>query len=361
MLDSRTGTETGTSTTARWGALQQWSTIIENHNRLTNGQPQSEDDLRVAPVSLEPLDMPLLLSPTAQTVHGSAPLDSGSESSCGSTPDISSGPQLAFGEENAAISTVKSHSATVQQRGDQQQHEAQPPSPPSTTNPAAKPVYKMKRTGFSGPFSHFKPQSTASPASPHATGSASPSASATATPRTGLGSHLGAGSVFPPKQTSSQQLGNGHQINRASTNSLPAGNGLDEDNPIVLVESDIEMMADASSSASVSVSVSGAPTPSEIQVETLAEREQPGNGFDDKIYRSWTGKFHRFNCVVPLELTVLNSDENGELSSTYGALIPPGYRKSKNQTFPWICPVRNCRRMLPSLVGLGKHFCVSSL
>lgn len=30
-----------------------------------------------------------------------------------------------------------------------------------------------------------------------------------------------------------------------------------------------------------------------------------------------------------------------------------------NPHFPWLCPVRSCRKMLPTLYGLGKHFCVS--
>ncbi|KAL2134087.1 hypothetical protein VTI74DRAFT_1083 [Chaetomium olivicolor] len=50
-------------------------------------------------------------------------------------------------------------------------------------------------------------------------------------------------------------------------------------------------------------------------------------------------------------------DASGKLFPTSGALLPQGYQQSNDPDFPWLCPVRSCSRLLPSLAGLGKHFC----
>ncbi|KPM40790.1 hypothetical protein AK830_g5750 [Neonectria ditissima] len=39
-----------------------------------------------------------------------------------------------------------------------------------------------------------------------------------------------------------------------------------------------------------------------------------------------------------------------------GALIPSNYEMHDNPQLPYICPVRDCRRLFPSLKGLGGHF-----
>ncbi|KAL2166791.1 hypothetical protein VTG60DRAFT_2144 [Thermothelomyces hinnuleus] len=64
------------------------------------------------------------------------------------------------------------------------------------------------------------------------------------------------------------------------------------------------------------------------------------SALDGREYRTWT-------------------DDFGNRLSTAGALIPAGYGRSIDAAFPWICPVRSCRKMLPSLNGLGRHFCNS--
>jgi hypothetical protein len=46
---------------------------------------------------------------------------------------------------------------------------------------------------------------------------------------------------------------------------------------------------------------------------------------------------------------------------TGGAFLPAGYQKSDDPLFPWLCPVRSCRKKLQSLAGLGKHFCVGEI
>lgn len=45
---------------------------------------------------------------------------------------------------------------------------------------------------------------------------------------------------------------------------------------------------------------------------------------------------------------------NGDLN--YGTLFPDGYKLSSYPKMPWVCPVRDCQRVLPAIVNLGSHF-----
>ncbi|KAB5578792.1 hypothetical protein GE09DRAFT_1091064 [Coniochaeta sp. 2T2.1] len=54
-------------------------------------------------------------------------------------------------------------------------------------------------------------------------------------------------------------------------------------------------------------------------------------------------------------------DESGVLVTTYGALLPDGYKLDDSEPGrPWICPVRSCRRLFDLARNLGHHFTVSS-
>ncbi|KAH6640245.1 hypothetical protein F5144DRAFT_88771 [Chaetomium tenue] len=64
------------------------------------------------------------------------------------------------------------------------------------------------------------------------------------------------------------------------------------------------------------------------------------SALDDRLYKTWI-------------------DEFGDKIPTAGALLPVGYKLSDDPAFPWVCPVRSCEKMLSSLNGLGRHFCVS--
>lgn len=49
---------------------------------------------------------------------------------------------------------------------------------------------------------------------------------------------------------------------------------------------------------------------------------------------------------------------NGQLESTWGAVLPTGYAPYLNSDHPdrqWVCPVRDCRSLLPSVRKLGAH------
>ncbi|KAL2257274.1 hypothetical protein VTK26DRAFT_394 [Humicola hyalothermophila] len=68
---------------------------------------------------------------------------------------------------------------------------------------------------------------------------------------------------------------------------------------------------------------------------------------------------HIFDSALDDESYKVWKDEFGNRVPTAGALLPAGYQKLDHPEFPWICPVRACRKMLPTLMGLGKHFCNS--
>ncbi|KAH6988015.1 hypothetical protein BKA56DRAFT_578176 [Ilyonectria sp. MPI-CAGE-AT-0026] len=52
----------------------------------------------------------------------------------------------------------------------------------------------------------------------------------------------------------------------------------------------------------------------------------------------------------------LYPEPQGGAVSARGALIPAKYKLHDNPQLPFICPVRDCRRLFPSLKGLGGHF-----
>lgn len=49
-------------------------------------------------------------------------------------------------------------------------------------------------------------------------------------------------------------------------------------------------------------------------------------------------------------------DARGLHEPTRGALIPARYSLHDHPNYPFICPIRDCRRTLPSLFALGGHF-----
>lgn len=51
------------------------------------------------------------------------------------------------------------------------------------------------------------------------------------------------------------------------------------------------------------------------------------------------------------------TDQFGNIIKTEGALIPVNYQHLDGD-FPWICPVRSCRTMHPTIKALGLHFSV---
>ncbi|KAK3905967.1 hypothetical protein C8A05DRAFT_30204 [Staphylotrichum tortipilum] len=50
-------------------------------------------------------------------------------------------------------------------------------------------------------------------------------------------------------------------------------------------------------------------------------------------------------------------DEDGSLRVAYGTLVPEGYQLSDDiPGYPWICPIRSCRKAFAKTVQLGGHF-----
>lgn len=49
-------------------------------------------------------------------------------------------------------------------------------------------------------------------------------------------------------------------------------------------------------------------------------------------------------------------DPNGTPVPARGAVLPAEYKLYDDPDFPFICPIRSCRRTLPNLFALGGHF-----
>ncbi|KAI0385699.1 hypothetical protein F5Y04DRAFT_291152 [Hypomontagnella monticulosa] len=47
---------------------------------------------------------------------------------------------------------------------------------------------------------------------------------------------------------------------------------------------------------------------------------------------------------------------SGEKHGTEGVPLPQGYRLHADTRFPWVCPIRSCRLLFPTLHGLSTHF-----
>lgn len=151
--------------------------------------------------------------------------------------------------------------------------------PPQSLTPTApeKPVFKMRRTGFSGPIPLAGPSVPPLPGN-GATKIINPSpltASLTAT-RTSLETTSGSRSGANPVS-----LREAHPRPSSQLQNFATTDGLDRHHPIEL-ESDHEM---------VDSSTSAAHTPAPVQTFTPSATQPKENVFDDKAYKSWTGNY----------------------------------------------------------------------
>lgn len=75
-----------------------------------------------------------------------------------------------------------------------------------------------------------------------------------------------------------------------------------------------------------------------------------------RLYTMWPGESDAVGLRAP-KLTNPCLDENGQLASLYGALLPAGYQlDSTIPGRPWVCPVRTCRKAHCKRADLGFHF-----
>lgn len=178
------------------------------------------------------------------------------------------------------------------------------PPQPSTPTAPEKPVFKMRRTGFSGPVPLANP-SAPSPLGAGGEGptkvNPSPLTSSLTKTHTNMvaasGSRSGANrvslkggqNVFLMQTASLKEVqrhsdASTENVSRQSSHlqNMPTTDGLDRHHPIELVESDLEM-------PDLSTPDTRAPAP--IQTTTPSGTQPKENAFDDKAYRSWTGTF----------------------------------------------------------------------
>ncbi|KAJ4424395.1 hypothetical protein N0V82_000916 [Gnomoniopsis sp. IMI 355080] len=77
-----------------------------------------------------------------------------------------------------------------------------------------------------------------------------------------------------------------------------------------------------------------------------------------RSYREWPGEQEL--SISPIkslcESLFPPSDETGALVTTYGVPLPANYTLAEFRGFEWLCPIRTCGRIVPSLKSLGGHF-----
>lgn len=191
--------------------------------------------------------------------------------------------QQQMGNRNAAL-------------GHSVQHDQHQSKGSSSTAPK-KPVFKMKRTGFSGPVPLASPSAPPPPGAGDGTSKANPSPLAATHTETASGPRSGANPVSLKEgqnmvlmQTVSLKEARRHSdaskenVSRQSPHlqNFPTADGLDRHHPIELMESDPEM---------VDTATSGTHTPAPVQIFTPSATQPKDNAFDDKSYRVWTGAF----------------------------------------------------------------------
>ena len=151
-------------------------------------------------------------------------------------------------------------------------------------------VFKMMRTGFSGPV----PLASPSAPSPAGAGDAltTPLTATHTTAETASGSRSGMNPVSL-KEAQRQSDASKKSVSKESSlmQNLPPADGLDRHHPIELIESDAEM-ADSSTSGTHT------PAPAPLQTFTPLATQPKENAFDDKSYRSWTGTFEEVRVQV---------------------------------------------------------------
>ncbi|TLD28323.1 hypothetical protein PspLS_03592 [Pyricularia sp. CBS 133598] len=98
------------------------------------------------------------------------------------------------------------------------------------------------------------------------------------------------------------------------------------------------------------------PEPESVLWHLDPDRDAPPRWHTPIMHYTDVSKICSLKMVNPERSYRLWRDANGRLESTFGALIPEGYALWNNPSYPWICPVRDCRRLCASRQALGGHF-----
>ncbi|KAK1755580.1 hypothetical protein QBC47DRAFT_413331 [Echria macrotheca] len=122
---------------------------------------------------------------------------------------------------------------------------------------------------------------------------------------------------------------------------LKNSNLADSDTDMVDIPADINDRAEDDDDWEASQSSSTASPVEEADTTTVR-----GDGLPARLEEAAPGRSYKVYI-----------DEDGNHYRTGGALIPEGYQLcDKHPSFPWICPIRTCRRLFAGLRPLGTHF-----
>ncbi|KAK4185854.1 hypothetical protein QBC35DRAFT_438595 [Podospora australis] len=209
-----------------------------------------------------------------------------------------------------------------------------------------RPIFKMKRTGVSGPSpglfaSPAQSAARVKPSTPRAPPSTELPASTTTATATSISPGRNSASHDTP-ELDSRARNSGTTTTRVinTTHTSPTK----PKKTATAGDSEFFTTNESTPVAGMSPTFGGAVKSAKKGQGALDENTVPldvqkifSSALDDKPYRTF---------VDP---------DDGRPIATYGALIPPGYQKNNDEEFPWICPVRSCRKLFTTIFGLAKH------
>ncbi|KAK3380828.1 hypothetical protein B0H63DRAFT_474433 [Podospora didyma] len=270
----------------------------------------------------------------------------------------------------APASASASASASVPATADGGSQNTRPGEVPQTTSSNPRPVFKMKRTGHVGPFPFSgRPSSGV----PNIFGYKHKDRSSTGGASAGAGTpSANAPSVSRPTPNSGTTIG----ITHHSEKTFPTGNTKQvlETVPHSRPSPPAPLARRSPSPSAASARPKGLSSTSRQRPTKRHARagNDSDSGSDVEMMNSSNhaqtpavrpGVLHEMSPYLSEKAALDDAlykrwiDESGIANPTHGALLPRGYQKSSNPEFPWVCPIRSCRKMLPSMQGLGKHFC----
>ncbi|GAB1319579.1 hypothetical protein MFIFM68171_09789 [Madurella fahalii] len=97
---------------------------------------------------------------------------------------------------------------------------------------------------------------------------------------------------------------------------------------------------------------------SDVEMSGLeATQSKLSGALEDKHGDESDGEWEPLEMAAPGRLYSQWKDSSGALIKTRGVLLPESYKLSATTPdYPWICPVRSCRRVFQKMIQLGGHF-----
>ncbi|KAK7413727.1 hypothetical protein QQX98_007370 [Neonectria punicea] len=158
---------------------------------------------------------------------------------------------------------------------------------------------------------------------------------------------LSQGALSAPKKSETTPPNLPKKVEPAWKNTVPASKSLPPSLPKKVEPPTPQTTAPPSTSTSTSTSTSEMP-PQLVSTESVRTSGKSAPKVGEPVVSIPIAEGDRLYSLFPTA--------DGVLLGARGALIPKNYKMHDDPDLPYICPVRDCRRLFPSLKGLGGHF-----